>query len=78
MLYYSDDKIDAKYHFDRCIELKANSRHTRDIIALAIKSFSAHTYYINSKIISDVSVYKFNEHRSTRQRSGTIKSERPQ
>ncbi len=53
-LYYSDDKIDAKYDFDKCIELKALSRQSRDLIALAIKSFSAHTYYINSKIISDV------------------------
>jgi hypothetical protein len=54
-IYYSDDKIDAKYDFNKCIELKALSRQSRDLIALAIKCFSAHTYYINSKIISEVS-----------------------
>lgn len=76
-LFYSDDKIDAKYHFDRCIELKALSRQSRDIIALAIKSFSAHTYYINSKIISDVRWSMLMQIRSTRVRNGTVKSTRP-
>lgn len=53
-LYYSDDKTDAKYHFDKCLEIRALSRQSRDLIALAIKCFSAHTYYVNSKIISDL------------------------
>jgi hypothetical protein len=53
-IVYSDDKIDAKYEFNKCIELKALSRQSRDLISLAIKCFSAHTYFINSKIISNV------------------------
>ena len=35
--------------------MKALSRQSRDLIALAIKCFSANTYFINSKIISNVS-----------------------
>jgi hypothetical protein len=53
-VYYSDEKIDARYNFDKCIEIRALSRQSRDLIALAIKCFSAHTYYINSKIITDL------------------------
>ena len=53
-IFYSDDKLDAHYNFNKCIQLKALSRQSRDLIALAIKCFSAHTYYINSKIISEV------------------------
>lgn len=34
------------------LELKALSRNTRDTICLVLKCFSAHTYFINSKIIS--------------------------
>ena len=60
-IFYSDDKIDAKYDFDRCIELKALSRLSRDLIALTIKCFSAHTYYINSKIISELNNSKGEE-----------------
>lgn len=53
-IYYSDDKIEAKYEFNKCIEMRALSRQSRDLIALAIKCFSAHTYFINSKIISNL------------------------
>lgn len=53
-IYYSDEKIDAKYKFNKSIEMKALSRQSRDLIALAIKCFSAHTYFLNSKIISNV------------------------
>lgn len=53
-IHYSDDKIDAKYEFNKCIEMRALSRQSRDLIALTIKCFSAHTYFINSKIISNV------------------------
>jgi formiminotetrahydrofolate cyclodeaminase len=38
------------------LELKALTRQSRDLIALAIKCFSAHTYYVNSRIISEVNV----------------------
>ena len=51
---YSDAKIDAKYDFNKCIEMRALSRQSRDLISLAIKCFSAHTYYMNSKIIADL------------------------
>ena len=34
--------------------MRALSRESRDLIGLAIKCFSAHTYYINSKIISNL------------------------
>lgn len=53
-IYYTDDKVEAKYEFNKCIEMRALSRQSRDLIALAIKCFSAHTYFINSKIISNV------------------------
>ncbi len=53
-LFYTDDKVEAKYEFNKCIEMRALSRQSRDLIALAIKCFSAHTYFINSKIISNV------------------------
>lgn len=39
--------------------MKALSRQSRDLIALAIKCFSAHTYFINSKIISNVIYINF-------------------
>mmetsp|Transcript_23192 Transcript_23192/g.17620 ORF Transcript_23192/g.17620 Transcript_23192/m.17620 type:complete len:209 (+) Transcript_23192:489-1115(+) len=53
-VFYSDEKVDAKYCFNKCIQMKALSRQSRDLIALAIKCFSAHTYYVNSKIISNL------------------------
>ncbi len=53
-LYYSDNKINAKYDFNKCIEMEALTRESRDLIALSLKCFSAHTYYINSKIISTI------------------------
>lgn len=34
--------------------MKALSRNTRDTISLVLKCFSAHTYFINSKIISKI------------------------
>ena len=46
--------MEAKYEFNKCIEMRALSRQSRDLIALAIKCFSAHTYFINSKIISNL------------------------
>jgi copper oxidase (laccase) domain-containing protein len=46
--------VDAKYEFNKCIELRALSRQSRDLIALLIKCFSAQTYFINSKIIANV------------------------
>ena len=53
-IYYADNKVDAKYDMNRCIEMIANSRQSRDLIALLIKCFSAQTYFVNSKIIQDV------------------------
>lgn len=53
-IYYADHKVDAKYEFNKCIELRALSRQSRDLIALLIKCFSAQTYFINSKIIANV------------------------
>ena len=55
-IFYTEEKVDAKYEFDRCLEIRALSRQSRDLIALAIKCFSAHTYFINSKIIASVRV----------------------
>ncbi|CDW77286.1 UNKNOWN [Stylonychia lemnae] len=55
-IFYTDDKIEAKYDFNKCIEVRALSRQSRDLIALAIKCFSAHTYFINSKIISNTTI----------------------
>jgi hypothetical protein len=46
--------VDAKYEFNRCIELRALSRQSRDLIALLIKCFSAQTYFVNSRIIANV------------------------
>lgn len=40
-IFYADHKVDAKYEFNRCIELRALSRQSRDLIALLIKCFSA-------------------------------------
>jgi len=57
-VYYSDSKVDAKYEFNKRIEMKALSRASRDLIALAIRCFSAHTYFINSKIISNLTTAK--------------------
>jgi hypothetical protein len=54
-LFYADEQVDANYHFNKKIEMQALSRQSRDLIALAIKCFSAHTYFSNSKIISCVS-----------------------
>ncbi len=53
-LIYSDDKKDATYSLNKSLDLKALTRQSRDLIALAIKCFSAHTYYLNSRIISEV------------------------
>ena len=53
-IYYADTKVNAKYDCNRCIEMRASSRQSRDIIALLIRCFSAQTYYINSKIIANV------------------------
>ena len=53
-IYYADNKVDAKYDLNKCVELKASSRQSRDLIALLIKCFSAQTYFVNSKIIQDV------------------------
>lgn len=53
-LFYADSKVDAKYDCNRCIEMRAASRQSRDIIALLIRCFSAQTYFINSKIIANV------------------------
>jgi len=53
-VYYADKKIDAKYEFNKCIEMKALSRQSRDLIALAIKCFSAQTYFVTSKIIENI------------------------
>lgn len=54
-VFYADHKIDAKYDFNKCIELRALSRQSRDLIALLIKCFSAQTYFVNSRIIANVS-----------------------
>jgi hypothetical protein len=54
-IYYADHKVNAKYEFNKCIELKALSRQSRDLIALLIKCFSAQTYFVNSRIIANVS-----------------------
>jgi hypothetical protein len=35
--------------------MRALSRQSRDLIAMTIKCFSAHTYFINSKIINTIS-----------------------
>ncbi len=59
-IFYTDEKVDARYDFNKCIEMKALSRQSRDLIALAIKCFSAHTYFINSKIIANVSIKSVN------------------
>lgn len=40
-IFYADHKVDAKYEFNKCIELRALSRQSRDLIALLIKCFSA-------------------------------------
>lgn len=50
-IFYADNKVDAKYDCNKCIEMRAGSRQSRDLIALLIKCFSAQTYFINSKII---------------------------
>ena len=57
-IIYSDDKKEGDYSFNQCLELKALTRQSRDLIALAIKCFSAHTYYVNSRIISEVNIVK--------------------
>lgn len=54
LLYYADTKVNASYDCNRCIEMRAASRQSRDIIALLIRCFSAQTYFINSKIIASV------------------------
>ena len=53
-IFYADNKIDAKYDCNKCIELRASNRQSRDLIALLIKCFSAQTYFINSKIIANI------------------------
>lgn len=53
-LYYADNKVDAKYDLNKCIEMRAATRQARDIITLLIRCFSAQTYFINSKIIANV------------------------
>ena len=53
-IFYADTKVNANYDCNRCIEMKAASRQARDIIALLIRCFSAQTYFINSKIIADL------------------------
>ena len=53
-LFYADTKMNAQYDCNRCLEMKATSRQTRDIIALLIRCFSAQTYFINSKIMASV------------------------
>ena len=46
--------MNASYDCNRCLEMRATSRQSRDIIALLIRCFSAQTYFINSKIIANV------------------------
>ena len=53
-LFYADTKINASYNINRCLEMCAANRQARDIIALLIRCFSAQTYFINSKIIANV------------------------
>jgi len=53
-LFYADTKINASYNINRCIEMRAASRQARDVIALLIRCFSAQTYFINSRIIANV------------------------
>lgn len=54
-VFYADHKVDAKYDFNKCIELRALSRQSRDLVALLIKCFSAQTYFVNSKVIASAS-----------------------
>jgi len=55
--------------------MKALSRQSRDLIALAIKCFSANTYFINSKIISSVSYAGFHEDPQKSEQKETTVSE---
>jgi hypothetical protein len=57
------------------VELRALSRQSRDLIALAIKCFSAHTYYINSKIISEINTVAIEGKKEQRQNESTTISE---
>ena len=42
LIYYDkSDSVDARYDFNHCIDLKALSRQSRDLIALSMKCFSA-------------------------------------
>ena len=53
-IFFADTKIAGRMDCNRCIEMRASNRQSRDIIALLIRCFSAQTYFINSKIIQDV------------------------
>jgi len=53
-IYYSDDKVNARCSLDKCLEMRAVTRQTRDLIALLVRSFSAQTYFINSKILANI------------------------
>ena len=53
-IFYADNKVDAKYDCNKCIEMRASSRQSRDLISLLIKCFSAQTYFLNAKIIQNV------------------------
>ena len=50
----SETTVNAVYDFNKCIQLKALSRQSRDLIALAMKCFSAQTYFLNSKLIDSL------------------------
>ena len=54
IFYDKHESIDARYDFNKCINLTALSRSSRDLIALSLKCFSAQTYLMNAKIISSL------------------------
>jgi len=60
IFYDKSQSIDARYDFNKCIELIALSRSSRDLIALTIKCFSAQTYLMNSIIIKSLPEIKPN------------------
>jgi hypothetical protein len=41
IVYDKHESIDARYDFNKCIDLKALSRASRDMIVLSLKCFSA-------------------------------------
>lgn len=51
IIYDKNELVEAKYTFNEALNIRALSRHSRDMIALSIKCFSAKNFMQNSALI---------------------------